>query len=224
MLRTQQFGWAACALLVFTCSWNTAHAQRGGGMRMQNTARVQLATLPEVESDTKLTAEQKSLAKSLKEKLDAKRAEMRGGGGGGGGGGQDARAALTKLTNEVDAEFAAKLDDAQKKRFNGLLLQVNGTAALMDEQVSKELALSEGTVKKLKEVNQENQTARREAMQAAQGADREEMMATMRKLTEKSDAALLAVLSDAEKKKMEELKGNKLEIDMAPLRPQRPQQ
>lgn len=218
MLRSPQFGWAACALLVLTCSMNTAHAQRGGGMRMQQVSRFQLATLSEVESDTKLTADQKSLAKSLKEKLDAKRAEM---GGGGGGPSQEAREQLAKFTAESDAEFAGKLDDAQKKRFNGLLLQNNGVAAVLDAQISKELGLGEDTVKKLREVNRDNQTARREAMQAAQGGNREEMMENMRKLTEKSDAALLAVLSDAEKKKMEELKGTKLEIDMAPLRPRR---
>lgn len=222
MLRTQQFGWAACTLLILTCTLSTAHAQRGGGMRLQNYTRVQLATLPEVESDTKLNADQKSLAKSLKEKLDAKRAEMRGGGGGGGGG-QEARAAMAKLNTELDTEFAAKLDDAQKKRFNGLILQVNGVAAVLDEQVSKELGLSEDTLKKLKDVNQENQKAARDAMQAAQG-DREAMMEAMRKVTETSNAALLAVLSDAEKKKVEDLKGSKLEIDTAPLRPRRPQQ
>ena len=226
MLRSQQFGWAACALLVFTCSWNTAHAQRGGGMRMQNVSRVQLATLSEVESDTKLTAEQKSLAKSLKEKLDAKRGELMGGGGGGGGGGanQEARTQLSKFTSELDTEFAAKLDDAQKKRFNGLLLQVNGVSAVMDAQISKELGLSEETIKKVREVNQENATARREAMQSAQGGNREEMMEAMRKLNEKADASLMAALSDAEKKKVDELKGTKLEIDTAPLRPRRPQQ
>ena len=221
MLRSPQFGWAACAFLVLTCSINTAHAQRGGGMRMQQVSRFQLATLSEVESDTKLTADQKSLAKSLKEKLDAKRAEM-GGGGGGGGPSQEAREQMAKFTAESDAEFAGKLDDAQKKRFNGLLLQTNGVAAVLDAQISKELGLGEDTIKKLREVNRENQAARREAMQAAgQGGNREEMMENMRKLTEKSDAALLAVLSDAEKKKMEELKGAKLEIDMAPLRQRR---
>lgn len=221
MLRTRLFGWATCALLVLTCAIDTHAQQRGGGMRMQSVSRVQLATLSEVESDTKLTADQKSLAKSLKEKLDAKRAEIMGGGGGGGGGAnQEARAAMAKMSAELDTEFAAKLDDGQKKRFSGLLLQVNGVSAVMDEQISKELGLNEDTVKKLKEVNQENMTARREAMQ---GVSREEMMEAMRKLNEKSDAALLAVLSDAEKKKLEELKGSKLEIDTAPLRQRRPQ-
>ncbi len=226
MLRTHSFGLATCALLVVTCSLNTAHAQRGGGggMRMQSVSRVQLATLPEVESDTKLTADQKSLAKSLREKLDAKRAELMGGGGGGGGPNQEARQQLTKMTSELDNEFVAKLDDAQKKRFSGLLLQVNGVSAVLDSNISKELGLGEESVKKLQQVNQENQTARREAMQGGGGGNREEMMAKMRELNEKADNALLAVLSDAEKKKMEELKGSKLEIDTAPLRPRRPQQ
>lgn len=220
MLRTRLFGWATCALLVFTCTIDTHAQQRGGGMRMQSVSRVQLATLPEVESDTKLTADQKSLAKSLKEKLDAKRAEMRGGGGGGGAALQEAMRAVADLTKQLDTEFTAKLDDGQKKRFSGLLLQVNGVSAVMDEQISKELGLNEDTVKKLKEVNQENMTARREAMQ---GVSREEMVEAMRKLNEKSDAALLAVLSDADKKKLDELKGSKLEIDTAPLRQRRPQ-
>ncbi len=222
MLRTPQLGWAACALVAMTCSMNSAHAQRGGGMRNQNVSRVQLATLPEVEADTKLTADQKSLAKSLYEKLDAKRAEIFSGGGGGGGN-PEARTQWSKVTTELDSELVAKLDDAQKKRFNGLLLQVNGTIAAIDSHISKDLGLSDDTLKKLREVNQENQNARREAMQQAQGGNREEMMETMRKLSEKADAALLAVLSDAEKKKLEELKGSKLDIDMAPLRPRRQQ-
>ncbi len=130
---------------------------------------------------------------------------------------------MVKLSAELDTEFAAKLDDGQKKRFSGLLLQVNGVSAVMDEQISKELGLSDDTLKKLRQVSQENMTARREAMQSVQGGSREEMMEAMRKANEKSDAALLAVLSDAEKKKLDELKGSKLEIDTAPLRPRRPQ-
>lgn len=220
MLRSRLFGWATCALLVFSCSLDTHAQQRGGGMRLQSVSRVQLATLPEVEADTKLTADQKSLAKSLKEKIDAKRAES---GGGGGGPNPEARAAMVKLSAELDTEFAAKLDDGQKKRFSGLLLQVNGVSAVMDEQISKELGLSDDTLRQLRQVSQENVTARREAMQAVQGGSREEMMEAMRKANEKSDAALLAVLSDAEKKKLDELKGSKLEIDTAPLRPRRPQ-
>lgn len=193
-------------------------------MRMQPVTRVQLATLPEVQTDTKMTDEQKKLAASLKEKLDAKRAEMRQAGGGGGGGGGAGRGEMAKLNAELDGELVAKLDDTQKKRFSGLLLQTNGPAALTDAEVAKSLGLSSETVEKLKKVNEENMAARREAMQAAQGGGQEEMMAAMTKFNEKSNTALLGVLSDAEKKTMEELKGTKLEIDMAPLRPRRPQQ
>lgn len=217
MLRSPSLSLAASALLVLACSLNPIFAQRGGGMRLPNVSRVQLATLPEVAADTKLTDDQKTHAKSLKDKLDAKRGELMSGGGQN----QEARAQLTKYTSELDTEFTAKLDDTQKKRFNGLLLQVNGAVAILDSAISQELGLSNESIKKLRQVNQENQAARREAMQSSNG---EERMAKIRELNEKADSALLAVLSDAEKKKMEELKGAKLEIDTAPLRPGRRQQ
>ncbi len=219
MVRSRILRWTLCSLSVVLFSSAPAFAQRGGGMRLQQRARVELATLPEVQSELKLTDEQKTLATEETAKLREKRAALMQGGGGGGG--QAARAELTKMTADMDAAFHAKLDEAQQKRMNGLLIQVNGPAAALDPAISKALGLSDEAVAKLKAAVDANTAARREAMQDAQNASQDERAEMMRKLSEKESAALLAAMSDGDKKKLEEMKGAALTIDQAPLRQRR---
>ncbi|MEQ1827708.1 MAG: hypothetical protein ABL921_17240, partial [Pirellula sp.] len=150
--------------------------------------------------------------------LLAKRRERANPGGGGGGGGGDfaaIMAEMAKLNAELDSQFIAKLDDTQKARLNGLIAQVNGAVSLLDPAISAALQLKEDQVAKLKSVNDANRTARRDALQ---GKSPEEMRELVPKLTEKDNAALLASLSDDQKKKFEELKGAALTIDTTPLR------
>ena len=231
MLQVKQLSLAFVGLLSCLSSMEVANAQGGGGGRgpgrgQQTRTRFELATLPEVQSELKLTDEQKKLASEQLAKLREKQAAMAPGGGGGGGGGaamQAARAEMQKMGAELDATFSAKLDDAQKSRMHGLIAQVNGAAALMDSAIAKALEITDEQAAKLKAANEANQAARREAMQGAQDMSQEERAAAMTKLATEQTKSLMAVLTETQTKKLETLKGAALTIDMAPLRPARRQ-
>jgi len=191
--------------------------QRGGGRGPQTRARYELATLTEVQSDLKLTDDQKKLAKDLLAKQREKRQSFTQGGDM-----QALRAEMAKMNTEFDTEFMAKLDEKQNARMHGLIAQVNGVAALMDLAISKALGVNEEQMKKLKATNNANLAARREAMSGFQDMTPEQRQEAVAKLTEKENKLLLADAGDELKKKLEDLKGTALTIDQAPLRPARP--
>jgi hypothetical protein len=236
MLRIRQLSLALVGLLSCLSSVEVTYAQGGGGRGQgpgrgpQSRMRFELATLPEVQSELKLTDEQKKLASEQLAKLREKQAAMAPGGGGGGagaGGGASMLAEMQKMRAELDAAFSAKLDDAQKTRMNGLIAQVNGAASLMDSEVAKALEITDEQTAKLKAANEANQAARLEAVQKAmqngQNMSREERAEAMNKMATEQNKTLLAVLTETQTKKLETLKGAALTIDMAPLRPARRQ-
>jgi hypothetical protein len=189
--------------------------QRGSGRGTQSRARYELATLPEVQADLKLDAEQKKLADELLAKGREKRQSLQQAGNY-----QAMRAEVGKLNVELDGQLSSKLDDTQKARLHGIYLQVNGPAALLDSDIAKALDLSEEQKAKLNSVNEENQAARRRAMQRGQDSSQEERRAAAEKLTADSNKAFMDVLTDDQKKKMESIKGASLTIDQTPLRTQ----
>ena len=125
---------------------------------------------------------------------------------------------MTKLNAELDATFVGKLDDAQKMRLNGLIVQVNGAASLLDSAIAKAVEVTEEQTGKLKAAVEASRAARREAMQNVSQEDRP---AAVAKLAESESKALLALLTEPQVKKYESLKGSALTIDQAPLRPAR---
>ncbi len=223
---------AFCGLLVCATTAEVTYAQRGGaggGGRggfggQQTRTRFELATLPEVQADLKLNEEQKKLAADQLAKQREKRAALAPAGGGGGGGGAGFAAMqteITKINTELETAFVAKLDDAQKSRMHGLIVQVNGAAALLDPDIAKALDVNEEQLGKLKSANDANRTARREAMQGFQDMSPEQRTEAMAKLTATESKSLMGLLTEAQVKKLETLKGAALTIDQTPLRPAR---
>lgn len=225
MLLARQLSWAFCGLLLCATSAEVTYAQGGGGRGgfggQQSRTRFELATLPEVQADLKLNGEQKKLATDQLAKMREKRAAMFQPGGGGGAGGQSARIELAKMNADMDAAFVGKLDDSQKSRLNGLIAQVNGASALLDPAIAKAMELNEELIGKLKSANDSNQSARREAMTGFQDKSQEQRTEAMAKLTASENKSLMGLLSEAQVKKLESLKGAALTMDQTPLRPAR---
>jgi hypothetical protein len=150
--------------------------------------------------------------------------QARGRGGFGGGNFQppsaEDMARMEQQRVERDREAKAKLADVllphQIKRLNEIFVQVSGVGALQDEDVAKELGISDAQKAKLAEVRTANGTAMREQMQAMfQGggggggndADREAIRTKMEGIRKDADAKLLAVLSADQQAKFEAMKG-----------------
>jgi len=225
MLLARQLSWAFCGLLVCASTAEVSFAQGGGGggpggRGQQTRARFELATLPEVQAELKLNDEQKKLATDQLAKQREKRAAMAPPPGGGAGGGA-MQAELAKMNMELDATFVGKLDDAQKSRMDGLIAQVNGASAVMDPAIAKTLSITEEQMGKLKSANDANRTARREGMSGFQAMSQDERQAAMAKLAASETKSLIGVLTEAQVKSLETLKGAALTMDQSPLRPAR---
>jgi Spy/CpxP family protein refolding chaperone len=193
---------------------------RGGfGMFGRNIHQIDLATLPEVQEELALTDEQKTKVADLNDEFREERRALGGGGGGGGGGrggfSPEAMAERAALNAEFASQLNEALEEAQQKRIGELYVQANGTAALSDEAIVAALMLTDEQKEELDDVRQDN----REAMQDAfdPDASREEQMATMEELRKENDEALLAVLTDEQRKAWDEMKGETLEMDLSSL-------
>jgi hypothetical protein len=111
-------------------------------------------------------------------------------------------------TREEKAKLAEILLPNQIKRLNEIFVQVNGANALQDEEIAKELGISDAQKAKLAEVRQANDEASRsqgrEAFAIADEAARAAKFAEIRK---EADGKLLAVLTPDQQKKFEAMKG-----------------
>jgi hypothetical protein len=207
----------SASLLSLLLGGSTAMAQRGGGTPMgpQQFTRFQLATLPEVQSELSLD---ESLKKSATEMLEKMREEQRSLNQEGGGDRQAAMAKVNELRKTLNQEFTSKLSEEQKGRLTGIMVQVAGVAALMDTEVQSLLAITAEQKKELSEAQAKNREASREAMRGARDLSPEERNEKMAKLRAEADKVIMAVLTDDQKAKLEEVKGAELKIDLAPLR------
>lgn len=142
--------------------------------------------------------------------------EQPGQGRGGRGGFQmtdEQRAQFEKQQAERAREERAKLADVllpnQLKRLNEIYVQQAGTNALFDEEIGKELGISDAQRSKLtatRTANQESMGAQmREIFQG--GGDREANRAKIEEIRKANDAKLLAVLTPEQQTKFEQMKG-----------------
>jgi hypothetical protein len=129
------------------------------------------------------------------------------------------RAALVK---ESEKGLAALLTAAQSKRLDEIALQLMGVGALSNEDVAKKLKLTsdqkKGVEDAIKAAADDRQKMIEEMRAAGGGAGGfEGMREKMEEARKKSDAKVLAVLSDEQKKQFDEMKGKLSEIDRRAL-------
>jgi len=111
-------------------------------------------------------------------------------------------------TREEKAKLAEILLPNQLKRLNEIFVQVNGLNALQDDDIAKELAITEAQKTKLAEVRTANGEAMRsQGREAFAGLDDAARAAKFAEMRKEADAKLLAVLTPDQQKKFEEMKG-----------------
>jgi Spy/CpxP family protein refolding chaperone len=223
MVRTSSRAMVAMTTLgIVVAMGQLAMAQRGeggrrGGRGMGGFAMstADLASMEQVQNELKLSEDQKAKVADITDKL---REDRRGLFQPGGGGGASGREEIEKLNKAASAKIAEVLDEAQQKRLIGVLAQVNLDAALNEPSVVKELSITDDQRKKLAdagESNRETMRAARDEMRDLSPEERREKMNSMRSDAEKK---LLAVLTSDQQAQLEQLKGAKVEIDMAQFR------
>jgi hypothetical protein len=185
----------------------SASAQRGG--RFGNPGGASLLTRPEVQTELKLTAEQKTKAEALAETL---REERR-------GRFQDLRDATPEERTKVMSEWRteemkrvnAVLNPDQQKRFRQISLQQEGPMAVIHADVASELGLTDDQKKKVQEIQAQMRAEQQNLFQDA-GGDREALRGKMEALRKSSNDKVVAILTDAQKTKWKEMTGAPLTL------------
>jgi len=126
---------------------------------------------------------------------------------------EESQKALGKQVDEV-------LMPNQRDRLKQITVQIQGTGALSDEEVAKELALSDDQEKQIQQVRQEAFEKMRENFRPGAGGgdnDRDARRERMQKAQKETDDKVLAVLTSEQRDKFEKMKGEKFEFDPSQL-------
>ncbi|HXT61050.1 MAG TPA: hypothetical protein VN699_20595 [Pirellulales bacterium] len=194
--------------LLACSSTAAAQGQRGRGFGMSPEAmRLGLLSVPKVQEDLKLDADQKSKIQAIAEQNQSDR--------------QSAFAGLQDATQEERqkkmAEFQEKskargeeaaklLTKEQLERLDQISLQAQGVRALADEKVAKSLELTGEQKEKLQGIGAEVGAKMREI---GFGEGTQEKRAELQKeLTDKS----MAVLSDGQRSQFAKMQGEKIDL------------
>jgi len=180
----------------------SAYAQRGGRFGMMGGAN--LLGRPEVQTELKLTDEQKTKVGTLVETL---REERR-------GRFQDLRDATPEERMKIQEQWRTEemkkinevLNPDQQKRFRQISLQQEGPMAVIHADVATEIGLTDDQKKKVADLQREMMEKQRGIFQEFQG-DREGAMAKMQALRKETNDKAMAILTDDQKNKWKEMVG-----------------
>ncbi len=193
----------------------------GGGGVMPATFLLQR---DDVQTDLKLTSEQKDKLDALRTKSMEKLREAFTAGGGaanGGGGGRgfqlsdEQRKTLEKMNEETTKEVNTILTAEQNKRIRQIGIQLAGPRAATNPEIAKELGVSEAQTKRIADL----MTKQREANQAimekvrSQELDREEAQAKREGNNKVLDAEIEKILTEAQRMKLKEMAGPEFKRD-----------
>lgn len=223
--RTAVRGWwaALAAGLVLCAALPGAaqeRAQRGGPGRFGGgfqIGKVQLLQLEQVQQELKLSDEQTQQVRQISEDVRTQMREAFQGGGG-----PEAREQIQKVAADAEEKVKDVLKEDQAKRLNEIVVQVTGPEVLArDRELAERLDVSRDQQREIREIVQEQQEKRRELFAGARGEGRErfaEIRDKMEEIRKETDERILGALSDEQKQKWEQLKGEPFELDRSQLR------
>ncbi len=122
-----------------------------------------------------------------------------------------------KEQSERTAKMKEQLEEVlfpeQMERLEQISLQLRGIAALTDEKVAGELKITTAQKEKMTKVQEEQrQSMGDKVRELFSGGDRENMREAMQKMRDDMENSILGVLTSDQKKKFEEMKGEKFEM------------
>lgn len=128
---------------------------------------------------------------------------------------------LRKRGQDAEKEVLAILDEGQQERLGEIFVQVRGVSALMSDDISKELEITEPQKEKIREALESGRGGFDRELFASlrdlSAEEREKKMADIRKDMEKrreeSEKKAIAQLSDVQKDLWELMQGEKFDVD-----------
>jgi Spy/CpxP family protein refolding chaperone len=211
-----QRGWrgAALALGATLVLAGSAMAQRGGGFGFGGRgggSGANMLSMPEVQTELKLTDEQKTKVMTLVDQLRDERQQQF----------QELRdlsaderqKRMAEIRTDTNKRVNAILNTDQQKRYHQLELQRMGMSALAQKDVADELKLTDDQRTKIQGILDEQMTSMRSAFPRGGGGagggrpDFNAMRQQMEAMRKKTDEKIAAVLTDDQKKQWKEMQG-----------------
>lgn len=223
----------AALALTATTAWAQPGAAPGGpgggmmgGMMGGQGMGLMLLASPQVQKELELVDDQKAKIKELSDKAQA---DMREAFSGMRDLTQEERQKkmeeLRKKSEERMASLQKDVDKIllphQQKRLKQIRFQVLGDRALSDAEILKELGITDEQKAKLEAIAKESRESTQKLFEGIRDIPQEERQAKMTELREKMTKARTeaqekaqAVLTDAQKAKLKEMKGEEFKLDM----------
>lgn len=177
----------------------------GGGM-------MGLLVRADVRRDLALTPEQVSRLDAIqaeaREKMMALREQF-------GEDRESAMQAMRSIQEEIQKKAEAVLNQDQKKRLREIFIQVNFVAAIMSEDIGKELGITAEQRNRIQALQEAQREAMREVRQRAQDGeiDQTEARAAMERNRKILEDKVREVLTPAQREKLETMKGRPFQAD-----------
>jgi hypothetical protein len=167
-----------------------------------------LSLFEEVRTELKTTSDENTKIDELLGKLNAERQDAFGGGD------FDAiREAIDKINTKYDEEVQKVLTGDQTIRLKQLFIQFNGSTALANGSIQKDLALTDDQKAKVKAAQDDQAKKMKDLFSAGQPDD---FQASMKKIQDEVKAALDKVLTDDQRAKFKTMEGAKFEFKKFP--------
>ena len=181
--------------------------------------RVSLLRNPKVQEDLKLDDQQAAAIKKTVEDLTAKRREIYAPIPGISPQERSkiiaaASKELQKYTAEQHKKLLAGLKAEQSKRLDQIVVQTQGTRALDDPKIAKELKITDEQKQKMAEARASIVQDRRKLYEQIRGGkfDRSKYREKLQEMAKAGDQKVLDALSKEQQQQFEKMKGNKLEL------------
>ncbi|MGB4729022.1 MAG: hypothetical protein WBH86_16585 [Thermogutta sp.] len=192
---------------------------RGPGMFMMGpgggVGYAQLLRIEKVQKEIDMTDDQKAEVEKILEKSRERMRELFQGGG------QDREAARQRFQQaqqETQKAIEGVLLPNQVKRLKEIRLQVIGIgAAMMDQEVRKELGVTEEQAQKIRDAVQKVMEELRGQRQQGERPSPEQMRERMQQMQQKMEEAVMSQLTEEQKNKWKSMIGEKFELDRSEL-------
>jgi Spy/CpxP family protein refolding chaperone len=204
----------------------------GRGMGGMGSGKLALLSREQVQTELKITAEQKEQINAVQTGLREKMRELMPARGQGGQGGQGAtaeerqkrmaemQAKRQQLTEESEKKLATILKPEQSKRLGEISLQQRGVQGLKDKEVVEALKITKEQTDKIDAALKWGQEEQQKLFQESRGqgagrdaAARTAMREKQEKIRAETETKALAALTDAQKEQLTKMKGAVLKLE-----------
>ena len=163
----------------------------------------------DVQNDLKLTADQKAKIEAISQKYREQMRSRMGGPGMGQGDWQARIDEMRKMMEAQDTEVNQVLTPQQQKRMKEIRLQLMGPAALLEQEVQKELGLTSQQVSKIEDLQRKASEANMSLFQKMRDGSvtREQVQQAMQNNQKALEAETMKVLTPEQQGKLKAMRG-----------------